>query len=153
MWNSILSLQEKMSAPGSGTEDMTQAAKIPEEDAGELPVAATASMVLTSLPRDGKMALDRAVHPKPERVSVRFKAIGSAPHLNRDVYKIKTTQKFESVVKFLRDTLQISPADSIFLYINSSFAPALDENVGNLFDCFRIDDQLLVSYCMTAAFG
>jgi ubiquitin-like protein ATG12 len=41
--------------------------------------------------------------------------------------------KFETVVNFLRKKLDCRPADSVFLYVNSVFAPGLDEGVGNLF--------------------
>ncbi|KAH0614863.1 uncharacterized protein H6S33_000499 [Morchella sextelata] len=155
-----------MASPSPGPEDLSAPPKIPEEDAGDLPVALSASLVLTSLPRDGRMALDKALSPKPTKgvlpmshyqlplvgyiqnvsltlhlfiVSIRFKAIGSAPILNKDVYKIKTNQRFENVVKFLRDNLGIPASESIFTYINATFAPALDENVGNLYNvskCF-----------------
>ncbi|KAH8154101.1 uncharacterized protein LAJ45_01868 [Morchella importuna] len=142
-----------MASPSPGPEDLSAPPKIPEEDAGDLPVALSASLVLTSLPRDGRMALDKALSPKPTKVSIRFKAIGSVPILNKDVYKIKTNQRFENVVKFLRDNLGIPASESIFTYINATFAPALDENVGNLYNSFKVDDQLIVSYCRTAAFG
>lgn len=83
--------------------------------------------------------------------------------------------KFETVVNFLRKKLDCKPTDSVFLYVNSVFAPGLDEGVGNLFrvgglyliikpgrwvcgwltceQCFRTDDQLIVAYSMTPAFG
>lgn len=41
--------------------------------------------------------------------------------------------KFETVVNFLRKKLDCRPTDSVFLYVNSVFAPGLDEVVGNLF--------------------
>ncbi len=41
--------------------------------------------------------------------------------------------KFETVVNFLRKKLDCKPTDSVFLYVNSVFAPGLDEGVGNLF--------------------
>jgi ubiquitin-like protein ATG12 len=63
---------------------------------------------------------------------LKFKAMGSAPVLNKDSYKIKTSQRFENVVVFLRNQLDIGPEVSLYLYINFSFMPALDENVGNL---------------------
>lgn len=58
--------------------------------------------------------------------------MGSAPALERQVCKISSTQRFEQVVAYLRKTLKVGPMDSVFLYVNSSFAPALDEVVGNL---------------------
>lgn len=69
--------------------------------------------------------------------------------------------------------LKVRGDDSVFLYVNSSFAPALDEVVGNLYlvrtnkydsllwmgkanseQCFKDSkDQLIVTYSMTPAFG
>ena len=65
-------------------------------------------------------------------VTVRFKPVGSAPSLRRSVFTITATQRFEAVVSFLRKQLKCKPTDSVFLYINLTFAPALDEIVGNL---------------------
>ena len=36
------------------------------------------------------------------------------------------------MVAYLRRVLKCGPTDSVFLYVNSTFAPALDEIVGNL---------------------
>ena len=66
-------------------------------------------------------------------VTIRFQPIGSAPHLKQRVFKISASQRFETVVNFLRKKLDCKPRDSVFLYVNSTFAPALDEGVGNLF--------------------
>lgn len=65
-------------------------------------------------------------------VTLKFKAMGNAPVLNKDSYKIKTTQRFENVVVFLRQQLDLAADQSLLLYVNWSFMPALDENVGNL---------------------
>ncbi len=90
--------------------------------------------------------------------------------------KISSTQRFEAVVAYLRRVLKVGERDSVFLYVNSSFAPALDEVVGNLHrvsgslsclgvevgehllmsvsQCFKDSkDQLIVTYSMTPAFG
>lgn len=89
-------------------------------------------MILTALPRDAASALSAAGEfPKP-KVTVHFKAVGSAPAVRNQVCKISSTQRFEAVVSYLRRTLKVGPTDSVFLYVNSSFAPALDEIVGNL---------------------
>lgn len=45
---------------------------------------------------------------------------------------MSASQKFETVVNFLRKKLDCKPADSLFCYVNSVFAPGLDEGVGNL---------------------
>jgi ubiquitin-like protein ATG12 len=117
----------------------------------------SASVVLASLPRDAHTALEMAGQmdvkkgisrqsPSSHRmtaleintadlgnlVTVRFKAVGSAPILQQTVFKINATQRFETVVNFLRSRLKAKREDSVFCYVNSVFAPGLDEVVGNL---------------------
>ena len=41
-------------------------------------------------------------------VTIKFKAMGSAPILNKDTYKIKMSQRFENVAVFLRAQLGLS---------------------------------------------
>ncbi|CAK7226834.1 Ubiquitin-like protein [Sporothrix curviconia] len=130
--------------------------------AQDLPLTMTASTVLLNLPRDATAALATAGRFAKDKVVVRFKPVGSAPPLSgaagasgADVRrKITATQKFEVVVAFVRRALKVQESESVFLYINSSFAPALDEVVGNLHQCFKDShDQLNVSYSLTPAFG
>ncbi|CAK7215317.1 Ubiquitin-like protein [Sporothrix eucalyptigena] len=127
--------------------------------AQDLPLTMTASTVLLNLPRDATAALATAGRFAKDKVIVRFKPVGSAPPLSAaggaDVRrKITATQKFEVVVAFVRRALKVQESESVFLYINSSFAPALDEVVGNLHQCFKDShDQLNVSYSLTPAFG
>jgi hypothetical protein len=65
-------------------------------------------------------------------VTVRFQPLASAPILKNRVFKISASQKFETVVKFLRKKLDCKETDSVFCYVNSVFAPGLDEGVGGL---------------------
>ncbi len=133
----------------------------------------TASTVLMTLPRDAAAALATAGGFDKEKVVVRFRPVGAAPPVRREVCKISATQKFEAVVAYLRRVLKVKDTDSVFLYVNSTFAPALDEIVGNLHrvrcpqrsrlgpqltivyvQCFKdSNDQLNVSYALQPAFG
>lgn len=94
--------------------------------------------MLTQLPRDAASALASAGEYPTEKVTVHFKAVGSAPTLRKEVCKISSTQRFETVVSYLRRMLKVGQMDSVFLYVNSSFAPALDEIVGNLHRVRRV---------------
>ncbi|SPO02683.1 related to Ubiquitin-like protein ATG12 [Cephalotrichum gorgonifer] len=98
----------------------------------ELPLTMTASAILSSLPRDATSALAAAGQFSQEKILVRFKPVGSAPSLSREICKISAAQKFEAVVAYLRRVLKVKDTDSVFLYVNSAFAPSLDEIVGNL---------------------
>ncbi|KAL2012318.1 hypothetical protein VTN00DRAFT_5036 [Thermoascus crustaceus] len=130
-------------------------APIPDEDHGadKLPLTMSASVVLTGLPRDAHQALADAEAIDTGKVTVRFQPLPSAPILKNRVFKISASQKFETVVKFLRKKLDCKDTDSVFCYVNSVFAPGLDEGVGGLWRCFKTDDQLIVAYSMTPAFG
>ncbi|PLB39638.1 ubiquitin-like protein ATG12 [Aspergillus candidus] len=129
-------------------------APIPDEKQGaDLPLTMSASVVLTSLPRDAHQAMADAEAVDTGKVTVRFQPLPSAPILKNRVFKVSASQKFETVVKFLRKKLDCKNTDSVFCYVNSVFAPGLDEGIGGLWRCFKTDDQLIVAYSMTPAFG
>ena len=98
----------------------------------DLPLTMSASTVLMTLPRDATAALAAAGGFPQEKVVVRFRPVGAAPTIPKLVVKVGSAQKFESVVAHLRNKLKVRDSDSVFLYVNSTFAPALDEVVGNL---------------------
>ncbi|KAG9306351.1 hypothetical protein G9A89_018234 [Geosiphon pyriformis] len=87
------------------------------------------------------------------KVVVRFRAIGNAPILRQNFYKITASNQFKAVIQFLRGQLDYKASDPLFLYINSAFSPAPDEIVANLHKCFNTDGHLIINYCTTAAWG
>ncbi|CAG8033034.1 unnamed protein product [Penicillium salamii] len=134
--------------------DSPRDAPIPDDDHGaDLPMNMSASVMLTNLPRDATQALADVETIDSGKVTVRFQPLPSAPILKNKVFKVSASQKFETVVKFLRKKLDCKETDSVFCYVNSVFAPGLDEGVGGLWRCFKTDDQLIVAYSMTPAFG
>jgi hypothetical protein len=63
-------LTPPLSFPGTTMASPTppQPPAIPEDaESTDLPITLAASVVLTSLPRDGRAALDAALHPKPTK--------------------------------------------------------------------------------------
>ncbi|TEA20319.1 Ubiquitin-like protein ATG12 [Colletotrichum sidae] len=108
-------------------------ATIPDRPASpEIPLTMSASAILTAQPRDVASALASAgVYPF-DKVVVKFKAVGSAPALAKSVAKISSTQAFSTVILYLRRRLKLKDTENIFCYVNDSFAPSLDEVVGNL---------------------
>ncbi|BFZ59692.1 Ubiquitin-like protein [Saitoella coloradoensis] len=113
----------------------------------------TSSIIISNIPEDATAALSRYTQPDTGKVAIRFKAVGRAPILKQQVYKITAGQRFQTVTTFLRRQLKLRPSDSLFLYINSTFAPSLDEVIGNLYRSFKVNDELVVNYCTTQAFG
>lgn len=102
-----------------------------------IPLTMTASLTLAQLPKSETDALAEAnaTLAADQKIIVRFKPVGgSAPPMppKRELSRISGGQKFESVVTYLRRVLKVGENDALFLYVNATFAPALDEVVGNL---------------------
>jgi len=127
-----------MSTPASpSAADSPPASPIPDRASSpELPLTMTASTLLLGLPRDATAALAGAAAAGDlageAKVVVRWKPVGSAPAVRHARSRISAAQRFEAVVLYLRRQLRARDSDSVFLYVNSAFAPALDEVVGNL---------------------
>lgn len=98
----------------------------------ELPLTMSASAMLTAQPRDVAAALASAGGFPQDKVVVNFRPIGSAPALARATFQVSATQKFDFLVVWLRKKLKLADTDSVFLYVGQSFAPSLEEVIGNL---------------------
>jgi len=88
-----------------------------------------------------------------EKVVVVFKAIGNAPIMRKNLYRVTAANQFQVVIQFLRKQLGWKAGDPLFTYINQSFCPTPDDTVSNLFKLFRTDGHLIVNYSTTAAWG
>ena len=65
-------------------------------------------------------------------VKVRLSPLPNTKPLKPPVFNCGTSQRFEFIVRFLRKRLQLKDHESVFCYVNSVFAPGLDEGIGNL---------------------
>ncbi|KAK3381518.1 ubiquitin-like autophagy protein Apg12-domain-containing protein [Podospora didyma] len=140
--------------PLSDTSPPPASPELEGRDSPDLPLTMAASTVLMSLPRDATAALASAGAFPREKVPVYFKPVGSAPELRPALVTASSAWKFDKVVIFLRKKLKVKDTESVFLYVNSTFAPSLDEVVGNLWMCFKDSrDHLNISYSITPAFG
>ncbi|KAK3700924.1 Ubiquitin-like protein [Vermiconidia calcicola] len=130
-----------------------------EDENADLPMTMAASVILDHLPKDAHAALETAGELRDTngdlkgKVKVRLSPLPNTRSLRPPVFNCGTTQRFEFVVRFLRKRLQLKDHESVFCYVNSVFAPGLDEGVGNLWRCFKTGDELVVNYSVTQAFG
>ncbi|AAS50527.1 AAR160Wp [Eremothecium gossypii ATCC 10895] len=88
--------------------------------------------------------------PEPPKVAIRFQPIGSVGQVMPQVCRISSAQSFGAVLVFLRRRLRL---DTVHCYVSNSFAPTPQQNVGQLWEQFKVNDELVVSYCATVAFG
>ncbi|KAH7135494.1 ubiquitin-like autophagy protein Apg12-domain-containing protein [Dendryphion nanum] len=125
-----------------------------DENTADAPLTMAASVILTNLPRDASKALESAGDVLgATKLKIRVHPIGSAPHLTQRVFQCSANQRFETVVRFLRRRLGVKESESVYCYVGNVFSPALDEGVGNLWTCFKTNEELVVGYAMAPAFG
>lgn len=153
----LASSQDVVSRPSG--DDKVEHTNVIESDNSLQPtqeVPLSASIGLNQLPRVTNKAIEKIEEQEgtttklQEKVQIRFQPIGSISQISPSVCKITATQPFSLVVQFLKKRLKV---DQVFCYVNNSFAPNPQLIVGNLWSQFRVDDELIVSYCGTTAFG
>ena len=94
---------------------------------------------------------------KPAKAKLNFQAVGSAPVLRRNKFRIEADKPFAVVDSFLRGQLQLGPRDALFLYVNQGFCPGLDEGIATLVASFGTGQgkkrELIVNYSLQPAWG
>lgn len=104
-----------------------------DEENADLPLPLSASIVLEHLPRDASQALRTAGTLSQPKVIVRLSPLPNTPQLKQPRFTCSSNQRFEYIVNFVRRKLGLKPGEgTVFCYVNSVFAPRLDEGVGNL---------------------
>ena len=81
---------------------------------------------------------------------IHLKNVGNAPLLKNPKIRVNGNDKFAKVINFLKSKMS---AGNIFLYINSAFAPTPSASIKDLYQCFRVQNELIVNYALTEAWG
>ncbi|KAI0029225.1 autophagy protein 12, partial [Vararia minispora EC-137] len=102
---------------------------------------------------DGLRALDQYKKKDPTKVVVRFKAVGNAPIMKQNFFKVTVSNRFQAVIQFLRKELGWKQGEPLYTYINLAFSPAPDDTVANLYRSFATEGHLIVNYSTTQAWG
>ncbi len=102
-----------------------------------------------------------------QKIKVHLVAVGSAPILKKNKFLMNRTDNFGVAISFLRKRLKLgtatatgstassaaSSASSLFLYVNSAFVPCPTEQIGDLYDCFGMREELVIHYSLQEAWG
>ncbi|XP_013399207.1 ubiquitin-like protein ATG12 [Lingula anatina] len=94
-----------------------------------------------------------AIKLKSGKVDVLLKATGDAPIMKKKKWAVDPSKKIGWIIEFIKKYIKAEPSESVFLYVNQSFAPAPDVEVGTVYDCFGSDGKLVLHYCRTQAWG
>ncbi|CAK9834367.1 Ubiquitin-like protein ATG12 [Anthophora retusa] len=103
----------------------------------------------TALVRNGVQVTskDRA------KIDILLKATGNAPIMKQKKWSVSQDHCIGRISDFIRRYLKLDSSEKLFLYVNQTFAPAPDQIVKNLYDCYGADGKLILHYCKSQAWG
>lgn len=87
------------------------------------------------------------------KITLLLKATGDAPILKKRKWVVEPQENILYVINFLRRAFKLNSSDSLFVYVNQTFAPSPDQNLRNLYDCFGADGKLVLHYAKSQAWG
>eukprot|EP00667_Euglena_gracilis_P027055 EG_transcript_33177 len=88
----------------------------------------------------------------PDKVLVQLQPV-NAPILKQRKFKLSKDKEFVYIAEFLREALKMQHEAPLFLFINSTFAPCMNETIGDLWRCFQVQGTLVVNYSPQQAWG
>lgn len=87
------------------------------------------------------------------KVQILLQATGDAPILKRKKWMVHRDQNIASIINFTKKSIKMDPSESLFIYVNQSFAPSPDTTLKVLYDSFSTNGSLVLNYCKTQAWG
>ncbi|XP_036435810.1 ubiquitin-like protein ATG12 [Colossoma macropomum] len=88
-----------------------------------------------------------------KKIDVLLKAVGDTPIMKTKKWAVERGRTVQSLAQFISRFLKLEPSEQLFIYVNQSFAPSPDQEVGVLFECFGSDGKLVLHYCKSQAWG
>uniref|UniRef100_A0A8C5RYM6 Ubiquitin-like protein ATG12 n=1 Tax=Laticauda laticaudata TaxID=8630 RepID=A0A8C5RYM6_LATLA len=88
-----------------------------------------------------------------KKIDVLLKAVGDTPIMKTKKWTVERTRTIQSLIDFIKKFLKLLASEQLFIYVNQSFAPSPDQEVGTLYECFGSDGKLVLHYCKTQAWG
>ncbi|XP_066601361.1 autophagy protein 12-like [Prorops nasuta] len=87
------------------------------------------------------------------KIDILLKATANAPIMKQKKWSVSQDFTIARVSGFMRKYLKLESNEQLFLYINQTFAPAPDQTVKNLYECYGTDGKLIIHYCKSHAWG
>lgn len=135
MSNLLISDEESSNSPSNESAQVSKQGSDPVVSMKELP--------------DALQEREPTVHAT-RKVSIRFQPIGATPLLRPQLFEVSRLQTIGSILKFLMRRLRLK---TVHVYVLSSFQPTPDETIGSLYDSFKTNNELILSYCEQIAYG
>ncbi|XP_003473324.1 ubiquitin-like protein ATG12 isoform X1 [Cavia porcellus] len=88
-----------------------------------------------------------------KKIDVLLKAVGDTPIMKTKKWAVERTRTIQGLIDFIKKFLKLVASEQLFIYVNQSFAPSPDQEVGTLYECFGSDGKLVLHYCKSQAWG
>ncbi|KAF7250343.1 Ubiquitin-like protein ATG12 [Varanus komodoensis] len=88
-----------------------------------------------------------------KKIDVLLKAVGDTPIMKTKKWTVERTRTIQGLIDFIKKFLKLVASEQLFIYVNQSFAPSPDQEVGTLYECFGSDGKLVLHYCKSQAWG
>ncbi|GAB67884.1 hypothetical protein PCYB_124500 [Plasmodium cynomolgi strain B] len=101
-------------------------------------------------PTDGHRSLHSEKLGKSVGIKIALKSISGTAVLKKNKILINGNETLESVLSFLKKVFNRN--EHIYLYINNTIKPNLDDFLADLFDLYQVSNCLNISYSFTPAY-
>ncbi|XP_030053602.1 ubiquitin-like protein ATG12 [Microcaecilia unicolor] len=112
------------------------------------PVAAPPLSALSPSP-----SAEEPLSEAKKKIDVLLKAVGDTPIMKTKKWTMERSRTIRGLMDFIKKFLKLDSAEQLFIYVNQSFAPSPDQEVGTLYECFGSDGKLVLHYCKSQAWG
>lgn len=132
---------------------MAEATKNLELSPGEVPADGPEVTTEPSPSAALSPTTEEPVSETKKKISVLLKAVGDTPIMKTKKWTIEPSRRIQWLMDFIKKFLKLEPSEQLIIYVNQSFAPSPDQEVGTLYECFGSDGKLVLHYCKSQAWG
>ncbi|XP_018306772.1 autophagy protein 12-like isoform X2 [Mycetomoellerius zeteki] len=109
---------------------------------------------LETIPEGNATRNELQTVPKDKsKIDILLKATANAPIMKQKKWSVCQDNPIGRISEFIKKYLKLDSNERLFLYVNQTFAPAPDQTVKNLYDCYGADGKLVIHYCKSQAWG
>ncbi|KZC13748.1 Ubiquitin-like protein ATG12 [Dufourea novaeangliae] len=138
-----------------GNESIAQEIPGKTEETGENITNEDAPVSLETIPPETLLVRNEVhtISKDKGKIDILLKATGNAPIMKQKKWSVSQDFCIGRISDFVRRYLKLDSNEKLFLYVNQTFAPAPDQAVKNLYDCYGADGKLILHYCKSQAWG
>ncbi|ODM99343.1 Ubiquitin-like protein ATG12, partial [Orchesella cincta] len=85
-----------------------------------------------------------------DKINILLKPVGDAPILKNKLWSVPSERQVSQITEFVKKYLKLEKNQNLFFFVNQLFAPAPDQCLRDLYECFGSDGKLVLHYSTTS---